>query len=110
MTPKKEHHKEALLQALRECNGIVTRACSSTGLSRETFYRYFNEDKEFAKEAEEIKEVALDFVEGKLFEQINAGNIVGIIFYLKTKGKARGYTENQEEKTTSPKGKPDWLL
>ena len=44
----------------------------------------------------ELLNVSLDFVEGKLFEAIDKNNITGIIFYLKTKGKHRGYVERHE--------------
>lgn len=103
--------KRQILDALEEYNGIVSTACKSIGLARSTYYLWLNEDKEFAKEVNEITEVAIDFVEGKLFEKINGVICMGkediydvppsdtaIIFYLKTKGKNRGYKETSEVK------------
>lgn len=104
-----DNNKREILEALIEFNGIVTNACNSIGLARSTFYNWLNTDNEFKKEVEDIQDVAIDFVESKLMEKINGVKIMGreyiyeqppsdtaIIFYLKTKGKKRGYVERSE--------------
>jgi hypothetical protein len=48
--------------------------------------------------------VALDTAESALFNQIKEGNVTSIIFYLKTKGRRRGYVERQE--ISGPDGGP----
>lgn len=88
--------KETILQALEKSLGVVTTACQKTGVSRATFYRWLKEDAEFATNVQAIQDVALDFAESKLFEQIQDGSTAATIFYLKTKGKRRGYVERQE--------------
>lgn len=88
--------KDAILKGLDESYGVVTTACEKAGVSRQTFYKYFDEDSEFRAKAEEMQEIALDFVESKLFEKIKSGDIIAILFYLKTKGKKRGYVEKLE--------------
>jgi len=55
-----------------------------------------DEDKEFAKKVKDIENITLDFVESQLHKQIKDGNTPSTIFYLKTKGKRRGYIERQE--------------
>jgi len=55
-----------------------------------------NEDDEFAKAVKEIESVSLDFAESKLFEQMANNNTSATIFYLKTKGKGRGYVERSD--------------
>jgi hypothetical protein len=88
--------KKKLLAALEDSLGIVTTACLAVGCNRETYYSYRNSDPEFKEKTEAIGDVALDFVESSLFKQIKAGDGAPTIFYLKTKGRNRGYIERQE--------------
>lgn len=88
--------KRDLLEALRKSLGNVTNACQAVGVDRTVFYRYLKEDEEFSASVNEVNDVALDFVESKLMQQINQGNTACIIFYLKTQGKKRGYIERSE--------------
>jgi hypothetical protein len=93
---KTEQHKKAILEALEKHLGIVTTACRTVGVGRTTFYGWLNDDKEFAKKVEDVQNIALDFAESQLHKQIGDGNTSATIFYLKTKGKGRGFVERQE--------------
>jgi len=96
--------KQKLIKALEESHGVITNACKKAGISRAQFYRYLNADEKFKQQVEDVQEQAIDFVESELFKQIKNGNITGQIFYLKTKGKHRGYIEKtqvQQETTGS---------
>jgi len=88
--------KKALLEALKQSMGVVTTACRAVGVERKTFYNYLNSDPNFREEVDNLENVALDFAESKLFKQIKEDNLGAIIFYLKCKGKKRGYVEKQE--------------
>lgn len=90
------HTKKRLLEALEKSLGVVTIACKEVDVTRTTFYNYLESDTEFAAAVEQIGDVALDFAESQLFKQIKEGNPASTIFYLKTKGKKRGYIERQE--------------
>ena len=92
----KHTKKEDILQALEKTLGVVKTACKQVGIGRATFYRWLKEDKEFNEQVIAIQDVALDFAESKLFEQIQDGSTAATIFYLKTKGKRRGFVERQE--------------
>jgi len=98
---KTEHSKKALLEALEKSLGVVTTACKKAEIGRTTYYKWLESDEQFKKDVEEISNTALDFVESKLFEQIEDGSTSAAIFYLKTKGKKRGYIEKQELDLTS---------
>jgi predicted DNA-binding transcriptional regulator AlpA len=93
---KTEQHKKAVIEALESALGVVTSACKKAGVGRTTFYQWLKDDAEFAKQVADIENVALDFAESQLHKQIQDGSAAATIFYLKTKGKKRGYIERQE--------------
>lgn len=89
--------KKSLIESLEKSLGVVTTACKTSGCSRETFYKYYREDEEFKAKVDGVQEIALDFVESQLFKNIKDGKSAEMIFYLKTKGKSRGYIERVEQ-------------
>ena len=68
-------------------------AAAAIGCERTTIWRRLKTSKVVADAHVEIQEVNLDRAEGKLTEAINAGNLTAVIFYLKTKGRDRGFSE-----------------
>ena len=100
---KKERNlkKDTLLQALENSLGIVSTACNRTGISRSSFYKWYKEDEEFRKKVDDIDNVKLDYVETKLFKNIENEKEKSIIFYLQHKGHKRGYIQKQNINLTS---------
>ena len=88
--------KRAMIEAMTKCLCIVTDACKEAEISRQTHYRWMKEDEEYRAEIESLSDMVIDFAESKLCKQIDKGDTTAIIFYLKTKGKKRGYIERQE--------------
>ncbi len=102
-----------MLTALQNQLGIVTAASRAANINRDTHYEWMKADQEYAKAVKRLTEAALDFAESKLFELIKGvsirvpnpvpgqpaviytvpPNVAATIFYLKTKGKHRGYIE-----------------
>jgi hypothetical protein len=88
--------KKQVLDALEKTLGVISPACKMVGISRQTFYNWLNDDADFKCKFDEINQFQIDFVESKLFENINNGDTPCTIFYLKTKGRERGYIERKE--------------
>lgn len=88
--------KQAMLEALEKSLGVVTTACQIVGISRRTHYDWLENDPEYKKAVDALQDVALDFAESKLFKNIEKAKEASIFFFLKTKGKKRGYIERQE--------------
>ena len=89
-------YKKQLIDAMEKCLGIVSQACKQVGISRTTYYEYYNTDPDFKKAIDDIENVALDFAESSLHQQIKDKIPTSTIFYLKTKGRKRGYIETKD--------------
>jgi len=113
-TNKTNTKKELMLKCLANSMGIVSHACEKADISRVTHYEWLKEDENYRAAVDAINESAIDFAESQLMKlikgashevvtqrgevvEINDGpNPTATIFYLKTKGKKRGYVEKQE--------------
>lgn len=83
----------AMIEALEKALGIVTTACKQVGVARVTHYEWIKTNKTYRKACKDIENIALDFAESCLHKQIQKGNPLSTMFYLKCKAKARGYIE-----------------
>ncbi len=101
--------KRAMIEALEKSLGIVTTACKTVGISRQTHYNWLN-DPAYKEAVDSIADIALDFAESQLHKQISNGEVSSTIFFLKTKGKKRGYVERTEiAADVSLNKKPSWF-
>jgi len=97
MTPKKRKELQGMfVDVLMNSAGNISHACKKIGISRNTYYEWRKDDKEFDALCEEQQEAIIDLVETKLMSNIQEGKTAEIIFFLKTKAKHRGYVEKQE--------------
>ena len=85
--------KKAMLNSMKSTLGNISVSAENVGISRATHYQWMKSDNNYKNEIIEINERVLDFVETALFKNIQAGKEASIFFYLKTKGKHRGYVE-----------------
>jgi ACT domain-containing protein len=89
--------KKAVLEQLRKLP-IVQVSVQKAGISRATYYRWLNQDKKFAKEAEEAMaegvEMINDLSESQLITAIKNQNFSCIRFWLQNRHKA--YTNKVE--------------
>jgi len=92
----KEQTARRIIEALKESRGLLTDAAKRAGVSYSTVWQYAHNYPSVKQAVEEAKEGMLDLAESKLFHAINNGNMTAIIFFLKTKGKERGYVERSE--------------
>lgn len=89
---KREKIKEAIFSA----GGFITQTAELLGVERHTVSRWRHNDVEIAEWFEEAVDNNLDIAETKLMENIKAGKEASVFFYLKCKGKARGFIERQQ--------------
>ena len=81
-----DNNKQLIIEQLKKVP-IVEVACEKVGIGRATYYRWKNEDSEFAVLADEaINEGAAlvnDMAESQLMSAIRDKNLTAIIFWLK---------------------------
>lgn len=101
--------KKTFVETLKKHMGNVSATCEaiakSTGktFSRTTYYKWYKTDTEFKDAVDSIGEYMIDLAENALYSKIKKGNLTATIFFLKTKGKERGYVEKlQVEKPKDP--------
>lgn len=88
--------KELFLKLLVRNAGNKSKACKAMNMSRQTVYNWMDDDPEFKKQVDEVEEILIDDAESALMKAIKDGNVTAIIFFLKTKGKSRGYVESMD--------------
>ena len=123
LAPKKRGRKPfatnaEIAGALMQTHGIISTAAMllskeksqkigmAVSISRQAISERIRKSEVLTSAYDEIVESALDFVEYKLFQKINEGDMTAIIFYLKCKGKKRGYIERQSIELSGNDGAP----
>lgn len=96
--------KSVFIKKYEATLGNVSASCAEADINRTTFYEWMKKDAKFKEQIEALNEKQIDFVESSLFKQIREGNTTATVFFLKTKGKNRGYIERQE--ITGKDGQP----
>jgi len=86
--------KFLLIYAKKMAN--ISEACKALKMSRRTYYDWMENDPKFVEIIEDIQEDEIDWAESKLKERIKEKDTTANIFFLKTKGKKRGYIEKTE--------------
>ena len=87
---------EKIIQIYEKKGCNITATCTALGISRKTFYEWREKKKKLAEGLEAAEEAIIDFAESKLVEHINNDDVQALIFFLRTKGKKRGYVEKTE--------------
>jgi hypothetical protein len=100
---RQQKERQMLLEQLKK-TPIVQIACEKAGIGRATYYRWRNEDKEFAQESDKaLTEGSLlinDMAESQLLSSIKDKNMTAIIFWLKNHH--RTYTDRLEISASRP--------
>ena len=94
-------NKQKLREALDASLGIVTEACDKAQLSRTQHYKWYKEDIKYRYAVDSIENKFIDFAETHLKNQIASGSVQATTFFLRTRGRKRGYAEKQDIDITS---------
>jgi hypothetical protein len=124
LTPKKKNRKDAkvtdaeIADAITRTRGIIAKAAAllskeksdksgcEISITRSAISQRINKKKALREAHDEAAEAMIDHTEDKLFQAIEGGDMTAIIFYLKCKGKHRGYVEKSNVELSSPDNTP----
>tara|TARA_R110002020_G_C16321697_1_gene774874 strand:- start:19771 stop:20136 length:366 start_codon:yes stop_codon:yes gene_type:complete len=85
--PKKTNKdtlKKNLISAMEDSLGVIKAACEACKCSRQTYYNFIKEDKEFKLAIEQSNRASHDYVRSILIENIKAKKEASVFFYMKT--------------------------
>ena len=97
MANKKKIPFDTIARVYEKKAGNLASTASALNIDRTTLWKMRKENPMLEERLKAIDEGLIDFAESKLLKAISEGNITGIIFFLKTKGKNRGYVERVEQ-------------
>lgn len=92
----KNYDITTIKKAIEDSGGIMQKIAERLGCEWHTAQAYVNKYEETKLSYQNETESVLDLAESKLIENIQENDNTAIIFYLKTKGKNRGYIERLE--------------
>lgn len=86
--------REKLKEVIIKQNGNLTRVALSFGCARNSIKRIVATDPEIKEVLEEARERVCDEVEDAFTKRAIAGDTTASIFFLKTRGRDRGYDQD----------------
>lgn len=85
-----------------ECKGNISAMCrkyrkdTRRSVGRTTMSRRIRDSEELSRQLDEARETIIDDIETALHEKALDGDVTAMIFFLKTRGRSRGYSERIE--------------
>ena len=108
---QKKYTVEQMSAAIEAAGGVVAEAARMLGCIRRTIYTYAKEFPEVQEALDDANEVNLDDAEGTLITFVRGGTkdrpvderaqLDALKFYLRTKGRGRGYGDRSDVDVTS---------
>ena len=102
MANKSKVSDKQIIEALKATHGFQSQACKllerqlNISFTTSAMSKRISASEEIRSALSEMLTADLDYAENKMWELIKNGNVAALLFYLKTKGKERGYAERRE--------------
>lgn len=97
----------AVCEAITATRGNIAAAALKLGVARSTVQRYCERYAACREARDQARETVSDIAEATLEDQVIAGDLRAVIFYLSTRARDRGYGNRTE--VTGPDGGPQQL-
>lgn len=97
MTKAKRFPKSRVMELLRISFGNLSATARALGCSRSDLVEAIAASPELQAAVQEARETLVDVAEARLLDLVRKGDVTATAFYLKTKGRNRGWCERWEE-------------
>ena len=87
---------EQIIDALEKTGGNQAAAARALDCSRQTVWSRIQKSEAVKKAYDSVNEANLDRAENELMKLVDEGEFKAIKFYLRTKGRKRGYGDKME--------------
>jgi hypothetical protein len=94
---KRKYNQKQVIDALIAADGALTIAAKRLGTSYRHLKKYIDANEKMTEVLHGIDESILDLAEGTLRKSIEEGDLAATTFFLKTKGKGRGYSLHDKQ-------------
>jgi len=95
--PNEKYDVKDIINAILRARGNLSAAARWLKTSRQTLHNYMDKYEEVREAYGIADDIALDNIENFLYDNAESGSVTAQIYYLKTKGKTRGWSEHYEE-------------
>ena len=100
----KEVRQKAFLQAYTASGFNISDACRTIGANRKIYYYWLKTDPAFVDNLQQAQDEKNEIIESALFEKAKKGDVISMIFWLKSKAKwVDTPTKQQIEISQAPK-------
>ena len=96
MSKRKIPSRKALEEALKENRGNMAQTARVFHCDRSTICHLVNNDPQLRDLVTELADEFLDEAESNFYKHVEDGNLTALIFFLKTQGRHRGWSERLE--------------
>ena len=96
MSKKRIPSRHELIESLKIARGNMAQVARVYGCSRQRVQQLVSDDLELTELVSELTDVELDNAESKLYQAIDQGAGWAVCFFLKCRGKGRGWIEKLE--------------
>ena len=88
---------DEVMNALIMTRGLVSYAAKHLGVGYRKLRTYLDENEKMKQIINDVQEITTDYVESKLFNLIDREQEKSVHFYMRARGKSRGYSVQHED-------------
>lgn len=86
---------------IEDTRGNISTMARRLGVSRKAIYEFIAKRPSLGQALQDAREAMIDNAESVLYKKVLEGSTPELLFFLKTQGRGRGYTERQEIQVTT---------